>query len=225
MHGNLRARATSKNGSAGVFRAPSESVMNARARTIHEPERPFPTAHSADSVRCNICSGMNSPAPGVEGLPARRPAQLPTPEHLHRVLQVIGILRVRQWPPAPAPGQSAIPSPLSDATPARTSVEVDRHRLKGEGELVHRRDLEAAEGVLGGFRHLGRGRSHRDEPARRAPPPGAVLTSSIPPTTQSCSRIFRSSRPTIARGRVRGRSPSRRRAPTPLRGSPRPFPR
>ncbi len=93
MPGNLRARATSKNGSAGVFRAPSESVMNARARAIHEPERPFPTAHSAGSVICNICSGMNSPAPGVEGLPTRRPVQLPTPEHLHRVLQVIGVLR------------------------------------------------------------------------------------------------------------------------------------
>jgi len=36
MHGNLRARATSKNGSAGVFRTPSESLMNARARA----ERP-----------------------------------------------------------------------------------------------------------------------------------------------------------------------------------------
>ena len=123
VDGNLCARAISKNSSAGVFRAPSESVMNARARAIHEPERPFPTAHSAGSVICNICSGMNSPAPGVEGLPTRRPVQLPTPEHLHRVLQVIGILRVRQWPPAPAPGQRmarVIPSPLSDATPART---------------------------------------------------------------------------------------------------------
>jgi len=36
MPGNLRARAISKNGSAGALHAPSESVMNARARA----ERP-----------------------------------------------------------------------------------------------------------------------------------------------------------------------------------------
>jgi len=30
---------------------------------------------------------------GVEGLPAGRKVQLPTPEHLHPTLQVVGVLR------------------------------------------------------------------------------------------------------------------------------------
>lgn len=42
-----------------------------------------------------------------------------------------------------------IPSSSSDATPAWTSVDVDPHRLKGEGKLVRGRDLEVAEEDLG----------------------------------------------------------------------------
>ena len=69
----------------------------------------------------------------------------------------------------------------------RTSVDVDPHRLTGEGKLVHCRDQEVAEDVLGGFRHLSRGCSHgMTVPATRTGEESstarAVLTSSVPPT-------------------------------------------
>ncbi len=58
------ASAASRNGSAGVFLASSESLMNAQpSRAIFEPFKLFPTSRSADSVKCTICPGMKSLMP------------------------------------------------------------------------------------------------------------------------------------------------------------------
>ena len=64
MPGNLRARATSKNGSTGVFRAPSESVMSARARA----ERPVSLRqprlrHMQHMLRHELAGPRGGPSP------------------------------------------------------------------------------------------------------------------------------------------------------------------
>ncbi len=64
--GNLRARATSKNGSAGALRAPSESLMNAQARAERPVNLRQLRLHQMQHMLRHELAG-----PGCRGTPGR----------------------------------------------------------------------------------------------------------------------------------------------------------
>jgi len=129
--------------------------MPSRGAQSFEPFKVFPTCASADSVSRSMCSGMKSLIPagqGVERLPAGRVVEI-APEHLHPPLQMIRIFgQAVAADPGPRPeDRPGDPLTLERRHPGPDVVDVDPHRLAVEGELIDRRDLQVAEGVLGGL--------------------------------------------------------------------------
>jgi hypothetical protein len=106
--------------------------------------------------------------PGCRGTPGREGSRDRPPSTCTPPLQVVRIFgqAVAADPGARPEDGTGDSLTLQRRHPGPDVVDVDPHRLAVEGELIDRRDLEVAEGVLGGLRHLGSGRGHRDYAGR-----------------------------------------------------------